>query len=168
MLRRFRPGAGAPGVSRCDSDWLAVWLHKRCQVDVLLGEIYALERIMHDSVRDHPTVGSVLSAGLRFHASAAAVDRSAGSDAFLVKSRLARGDLRRVNLTGAALSHRDLSGACLATADLTGVDPTGVNPKGAKLDGACPDCERLPGARCTSPSGAVHRARAEPAREPDR
>lgn len=29
-------------------------------VDVRLGGIYALERIMHDSARDHPTVVSVL------------------------------------------------------------------------------------------------------------
>ncbi|MCX5263589.1 pentapeptide repeat-containing protein [Streptomyces sp. NBC_00199] len=38
-------------------------------LDLRLGGIYALERIMHDSARDQPTVISVLSAYLRQHAS---------------------------------------------------------------------------------------------------
>ncbi|MFF3581669.1 pentapeptide repeat-containing protein [Streptomyces mirabilis] len=38
-------------------------------LDIRLGGIYALERIMHDSARDQPAVISVLSAYLRQHAS---------------------------------------------------------------------------------------------------
>ncbi|GGU15647.1 pentapeptide repeat-containing protein [Streptomyces coeruleorubidus] len=41
-------------------------------VDVRLGGIYALERLMRDSARDHPTIVSVLAAFLRQHAPAQA------------------------------------------------------------------------------------------------
>jgi hypothetical protein len=37
-------------------------------VDVRLGGIYALERLMHDSPKDQPTVVEVLSAYIRTHA----------------------------------------------------------------------------------------------------
>ena len=41
------------------------------RLDVRLGAIYALERIMIDSSRDHPTIVEVLAAFVREHASAA-------------------------------------------------------------------------------------------------
>lgn len=37
------------------------------KLDVRLGGIYALERIMQDSPRDHPTIGNVLAAYVRTH-----------------------------------------------------------------------------------------------------
>jgi len=37
------------------------------KLDVRLGGIYALERVAHDSARDHPTVVEVLTAFIREH-----------------------------------------------------------------------------------------------------
>src|SRR5512144_2911676 len=41
------------------------------KLDVRLGGIYALERLMVDSKRDHPTIVEVLAAFLREHATVA-------------------------------------------------------------------------------------------------
>ncbi|MGW7098756.1 pentapeptide repeat-containing protein [Streptomyces sp. NPDC054838] len=116
-------------------------------VDVRLGGIYALERIMNDSPRDQATVVSVLSAYVRRHApvptSVPMADISAAMNV-LVRRRpdkdnglevnLARTDLRSWRpahpyenqaiqlrgtiLTGANLSDTELNGADLAEASL--------------------------------------------------
>ncbi|WP_369228988.1 pentapeptide repeat-containing protein [Streptomyces sp. R21] len=132
-------------------------------MDVRLGGIYALERIMHDSARDHPTVVSVLSAYLRRHASGAAAGTSAGgalpADVDAVMNVLAgrspehdhglsinlshthlRGwapafsrTRRGINLTGADLAGTDLSQAGLDYAQLDDVSLGEANLSGASL-----------------------------------
>ncbi|MFE9484739.1 pentapeptide repeat-containing protein [Streptomyces spororaveus] len=113
-------------------------------VDVRLGGIYALERIMLDSARDHPTVVSVLAAYVRRHApvTTTSTARKAPPDAeinaamnILAGRRpdrdkgmlidLSRSDLSGwkptptdIQLGGVALTGSDLRGAELAVADL--------------------------------------------------
>jgi hypothetical protein len=114
------------------------------RLDVRLGAIYALERIMIDSARDHPTIVEVLAAFTREHASAAVPvpDLGNGSeqpqrhqplatDVQAAVTVLGRRPARRtergpVNLARAVLAHADLTGAYLAHANLARADLVGA------------------------------------------
>ncbi|MFE5660318.1 pentapeptide repeat-containing protein [Streptomyces sp. NPDC056517] len=131
-------------------------------LDVRLGGIYALERIMKDSAADQPTIVSVLSAYVRQHAplprkAAPTTDVRVAMDV-LVRRRperdggltmdLSRADLRgwgaegtrppgeRIRLHGAVLAGADLSGAELSDADLGEADLEAANLDGANLSRA--------------------------------
>ncbi|MET7608439.1 pentapeptide repeat-containing protein [Streptomyces avermitilis] len=128
-------------------------------VDVRLGGIYALERIMNDSPRDQATVVSVLSAYVRRHApvptSALKADISAAMDVLVrrrperdegLKLDLNHTDLRswkpahpyegRIHLGGTILTRGDLSDAGLSGADLAGSSLEEVNLSRADLSEA--------------------------------
>ncbi|MFE5807342.1 pentapeptide repeat-containing protein [Streptomyces sp. NPDC056491] len=141
-------------------------------VDVRLGGIYALDRIMNDSPRDQATVVSVLSAYVRRHAplptaTTPAADISAAMNV-LVRRRpehdegleldLSRTDLRRwkpahpyeeraIHLRGAVLTGSDLSDAELSNADLAGASLDEANLNRADLSGAALTRAVLLGAR---------------------
>ena len=112
-------------------------------VDVRLGGIYALERIMHDSVRDHPTVVSVLSAYLRRHAPVPASTTAAvgppPADIDAVMNVLAGRSPDRDKGLSINLSHTDLSGWIPAfsrtehSINLVGADLTETNFSKADL-----------------------------------
>lgn len=124
------------------------------EMDVRLGGIYALERIMQDSHRDHPTIANVLATYIRLHAAArppknqdapadvqaaltilgtrnTAYDKAFRPD--LHGAHLNGAVLWGAHLRGAALYDADLSGAHLAGADLRGADMAGVKLRGANL-----------------------------------
>ena len=134
------------------------------KIDVRLGAIYALERIMRDSAEDHPAVVQVLAAFIRVHAPAPTASPTRSEDlaeptppppppvdiqaALTVLGRrntdrdrlgdrlnLARTNLAGADLSGADLSTADLSGANLAGADLFGADLSGANLADADLGG---------------------------------
>jgi hypothetical protein len=118
------------------------------QLDVRLGAIYALERIMIDSERDHPTIVEVLAAFVREHSrialsptvtvgqaqSPTAAPNQLGAktttDVQAALTVLGRRpskrderrilDLRQTSLIGADLSYANLSMALLYRSDLTG------------------------------------------------
>ncbi|MEV8312392.1 pentapeptide repeat-containing protein [Streptomyces flavidovirens] len=114
-------------------------------VDVRLGGMYALQRIMQDSPRDHSTVVSVLSAYVRQHAPLPAtgtekpqgtsVGPSPDADIQAVMNVLAHRraaydggttvDLSRTDLRG--LKSMGDEGADLREADLTGADLRGAD-----------------------------------------
>ncbi|MFE5089437.1 pentapeptide repeat-containing protein [Streptomyces sp. NPDC056638] len=123
-----------------------------------LGGIYALERNMHDSDRDHPTVIAILSAFIRSSAPAkmepidpkAAMagtstegrpeqDVQAALD--VIGRRPAREpriypDLSRTDLTGANLNDGDLRGANLSGTELVSAHLVGADLRGADLSHA--------------------------------
>ncbi|MGX5183077.1 pentapeptide repeat-containing protein [Streptomyces avermitilis] len=129
-----------------------------------LGGIYALERIMRDSVKDHATIVEVLAAFVREHAPASAepatqqplrFEHNADSRpaesvqaALTVLGRrpqdrdepfqinLEHTDLRRANLTGAHLEKANLTGAHLKRANLTGAHLEAANLTGAHMEAA--------------------------------
>jgi hypothetical protein len=135
-------------------------------VDVRLGGIYALQRIMQDSPRDQPTVVAVLCAFVRDHAKAA-IARSArpavsphpppapsqpptdiqaaltvvstrdlANDGFATVVDFTRADLSGADLRDAELSGAHLSGADLANAQLQRADLAYAHLSGAHLPGA--------------------------------
>lgn len=126
-------------------------------LDVRLGGIYALERIMQDSFRDHPTVVSVLSAYAREHASLPASGTKATSteqlpltDIQAVVNVLARRppgrdrgtvvDLSRTDLRGLKAMYTDgdinLREVLFTGADLRNADLSSADLRKASLDGA--------------------------------
>ena len=132
-------------------------------IDVRLGGIYALERIMRDSARDHPAVIAVLSAYVRRHAPVTAAATSAKeppvADVYAAMSVLAgrnasrdrelvidlsRTDLsgwkpaspRRASFPGALLEGADLRDADLSASDLREALLTKSDMSGAWLDSA--------------------------------
>ena len=130
------------------------------RLDVRLGAIYALERIMIDSRRDHPTIVEVLAAYVREHSPSLRpedqdpdteldppatdvqavltvlgrrpADREERGRLNLRYTRLANADLAYANLTDA-----DLKGAQLTHADLLHANLTGANLTDANLVRAC-------------------------------
>ncbi|MGC1215190.1 MAG: pentapeptide repeat-containing protein [Micromonospora sp.] len=135
------------------------------KIDVRLGAIYALERIMRDSAVDHPAVVQVLAAFVRVHApvptpspippqdraqptppSPPPVDiqaaltvlgrRDTNRDQVGDHLGLARTNLKGVDLHQADLGFADLSGADLSGADLGSADLGGADLSGALLVGA--------------------------------
>jgi hypothetical protein len=140
-------------------------------VDVRLGGIYALQRIMQDSRRDQPTVVAVLCAFVRDHANATTA-RSGRSSASSHTSSAPSSpptdiqaaltvvgtrntahdgsttvvDFTDAQLFGAKLIHAHLSDVHLSDADLTNTDLTGADLTGANLFGANLDHANLSGA----------------------
>ncbi|MET9421342.1 pentapeptide repeat-containing protein [Streptomyces sp. NPDC006540] len=125
-------------------------------LDIRLGGIYALQRIMQDSARDHPTVVSVLAAFAQRHAgssteslkepSESAYNRTPRADvraaiATLVRRRpdrdsgtvidLSKTDLRGLRFTDRAPIH--LPGVNLSDADLRSADLSGADLRKASL-----------------------------------
>ncbi|WP_165521975.1 pentapeptide repeat-containing protein [Micromonospora zingiberis] len=128
------------------------------KVDVRLGAIYALERIMRDSVDDQPAIIDILAAFVRVHALAPVVaTREPTSDLFeendlfeeapgprrlpvdikAALTVLGRLDLRR------DMAPIDLANVYLAGADLRGADLSGMDLSGADLSGADLEYARL-------------------------
>jgi uncharacterized protein YjbI with pentapeptide repeats len=135
-------------------------------VDVRLGGIYALQRIMQDSSRDQPTVVAVLCAFVRDHANAATATsahpsvppneslvsggpptdiqaaltvvgaRDTARDGSTTVVDFAHADLANADLSGARLSRADLSGANLSGAHLFRADLSDANLFGTDLSGA--------------------------------
>ncbi|WP_236570110.1 pentapeptide repeat-containing protein [Streptomyces mexicanus] len=127
-------------------------------IDIRLGGIYALQRIMTDSARDQPAVVRILTAFVRVHAPSTAVTRKearpdgpppdiaaaletlTGRDALGDRDGGARVDLRRTDLRGADLTgsgqKRPLAWADFRTADLADADFEGVDLMFARLDDA--------------------------------
>ena len=117
-------------------------------LDIRLGGIYGLERLMRDSPADEANILEVLSAYVRDHAPAlphatpfAATSSQPPTDIQaaltvlghrpdnhsypgidLIRTELAGADLTGADLTGADLTGADLSGAGLSGADLSGAD----------------------------------------------
>jgi uncharacterized protein YjbI with pentapeptide repeats len=130
-------------------------------IDIRLGGIYALQRLMQDSARDQPTIVAVLCAFVRdrtistlnpykrpplpptdIQAALTVVGtRNAADDgpATVVDfgyTQLARAQLDHDNLTRAKLTWVDLTGANLTHANLTGANLTGAHLSHANLTGA--------------------------------
>ena len=127
------------------------------RLDVRLGAIYALERIMADSARDHPTIVEVLAAFVREHAPRERTDSEAkvrvSLDPTLPRrpltdvqaaatvlgrrpsGRMERGpiDLHATDLAGADLIAANLRHALLGATDLAGTNLLGANLAGADL-----------------------------------
>ncbi|WP_371785538.1 pentapeptide repeat-containing protein [Streptosporangium subroseum] len=109
------------------------------KLDIRLGGIYALERIAHDSARDHPTIIEVLAAFVREHshdpdASATArhiVDRN-GKNA---RPKIRTDIQAALTAIGRRTTSHDQSdrGINLSDADLTGAEFRGANLAGADL-----------------------------------
>jgi hypothetical protein len=121
------------------------------QPDVRLGAIYALERIMIDSARDHATIVEVLAAYVRAHSPYIAdpdepqdpdpAPRSPDTDvlaAVQVLSRRPRGRPERgpVNLRGTYLAYANLEQLNLSGADLIGAYLVYTSLTQADLSGA--------------------------------
>lgn len=118
-------------------------------IDVRLGGMYALQRIMQDSPRDHPTVVSVLSAYVRQHASlpssggeksqTTSAEHSPDADIQAVMNVLAHRRPAFDKGTTVDLSRTDLRGLKSMSAEggddinLRGADLTGADLRGADL-----------------------------------
>ena len=142
------------------------------KLDVRIGGIYALERVAHDSWKDQPTVVEVLAAFIREHSREPwpqpGPDDDDGEDlarltrpdvqaaATVLGRRDRERDVRRIDLSGANLSHANLGGEIPRTvfrasavlgadfrdadfrhADLSGANLAQTNLVGADLTGAC-------------------------------
>lgn len=122
-------------------------------IDVRLGGVYALGRVMHDSPPDQASVVEVLSAFVRNKAGTAldsvadapaarVAVRQPGTDMRAALSVLARRDPdhdtpgQRTDLTRTNLSGFDLRGMDLHEADLVGSDLRGANLRVVDLSGA--------------------------------
>jgi hypothetical protein len=133
-------------------------------IDVRLGGIYALQRIMRDSPSDQPTVVAVLCAFVRDHATAATARPACRPTSSFTSSDLTQPptdiqaaltvvgtrdsdhdgsttvvDFAGANLSGANLTDpvaADLSDAILTGANLSGAILTGADLSGARLAGA--------------------------------
>jgi uncharacterized protein YjbI with pentapeptide repeats len=119
-------------------------------LEVRLGGIYALQRIMEDSTRDQPAIVNVLSTYIRNHAKKPKPGTDASkeppSDVQAALTALggrnpthdgtARIDLHGSYLRGAHLPFAALTDANLDGADLLDVNLVGADLRGADLDGA--------------------------------
>jgi hypothetical protein len=117
------------------------------KLDIRIAGIFALDRIAHDSARDHPIVIEVLAAFIRQHSreqwplpdseDAPVPEHRTRPDVqaalTVIGRRDARRDRQRVDLMGANLSGADLTSANLAHARLTGVSLISAKLKGANL-----------------------------------
>ncbi|MGR7025547.1 pentapeptide repeat-containing protein [Geodermatophilus sp. URMC 62] len=142
------------------------------KIEVRLGGIYALERLMHDSPADQPTIMEALAAFVRQHAphsprpalpargSQAPAPGHPAEDVQAVLTVLGRRDpvederpidLSGANLTGATLNRADLTDATLDEAKLTDADLDGANLTGATLAGADLTDADLDEAKLTDP-----------------
>jgi hypothetical protein len=124
-------------------------------VDVRLGGVYALQRIMQDSHRDQPAIVAVLCAFVRDRATLATIksghvalspaspisswpptDIRAALTVVGTRDTAHDGSTTVVDLSGAHLSGANLSGAHLSGADLTGSNLTRAHLSGADLSSA--------------------------------
>ncbi|MFP8941232.1 pentapeptide repeat-containing protein [Streptomyces fenghuangensis] len=119
-------------------------------LEVRLGGIYALQRIMEDSPRDQPSIVNVLSTYIRNHAKKPkqGTDGPIGPPSDIQAAFTALGsrnpdhdgtariDLRNANLFGVFLHDADLRGADLTGANLFGANLFGADLFGANLFGA--------------------------------
>ena len=124
------------------------------KLDVRIGGIYALERIAHDSTKDHTTVMEVLAAFIREHSHEPRPQRNPGSAASersirpdvqaavtvigrrIIADGSAPIDLRRADLSGAEIGGADLRNANLRWSNLTGVFANQADLSEAHLRGA--------------------------------
>jgi uncharacterized protein YjbI with pentapeptide repeats len=108
------------------------------RLDVRLGAIYALERIMIDSPRDHPTIVEVLAAFVREHSLPDLRSDTELLAAATVLGRRPSGREERgpLNLKGAYLPGVRLERAQLPSAILVGADLTRAGLHAANLSGA--------------------------------
>ncbi len=136
------------------------------KIDVRLGAIHALERLMRDSVGDQPAVVDILSAFVRVHSPSRRADDGSftgdstprpvdiqasltvlvrrnpdydGSAFFgisLSETDLSRARLGHASLSDADLIDADLRGAILSVADLSHADLVRADLRGANLSGA--------------------------------
>jgi uncharacterized protein YjbI with pentapeptide repeats len=116
------------------------------KLDIRIGGVYALERVTHDSERDHPTVMEVLTAFIREHShepwpsSAHHASLSTRPDVqaalTVVGRRDPERDVRQIDLAGARLIGANLDGAYLVRADLQDADLTSANLSNADLTAA--------------------------------
>lgn len=126
------------------------------KVDVRLGAIYALERIMRDSAVDHPAVVNLLTAFIRVHAPvdpnpkptspawkplSPPVDIQAALT--VLGHRDATRDQGQLNLTDVDLTGADLTGADLTRTHLLLTDLTDADLSSADLNGAHLTCARI-------------------------
>lgn len=123
-------------------------------IDVRLGAIYALQRIMRDSVADHYAVVDILAAFVRVHAvpiettstSRFPVDIQAAVNVIIRRDRsrerppiivdLSRTQLNGVDLSGEIIDNIDFSGADLREANLIHANLNRVNMADVDLRGA--------------------------------
>ncbi|MZE76730.1 pentapeptide repeat-containing protein [Streptomyces xinghaiensis] len=119
-------------------------------LEVRLGGIYALQRIMEDSARDQPSVINVLSTYIRNHAKkpkpGTNTPENPTSDIQAALTALgsrnpSHDSTAHIDLDGADLDDTDVNGT-----DLRGPDLGGVSLRGADLDGAALDDADLDGA----------------------
>ncbi len=123
-------------------------------VDVRLGGIYALQRIMQDSPRDQPTIVAVLCAFVRDHdklpnrwsvppiqpstdiqaALTVVGTRNTANDGFTTVVDFSWTDLQGANLVGANFARAQLTDADFTLAHLTGAHLAGAELGGARLD----------------------------------
>src|SRR5664280_1008352 len=102
------------------------------KIEVRLGGIYALERLMRDSSTDQPTIVEVLAAYIRQHAPPASLDEAKTADSPTLPSSPDADVQAALTVLGrraavAAENHIDLTGAHLAGAQLGWADLTGAN-----------------------------------------
>ncbi|MFJ3439211.1 pentapeptide repeat-containing protein [Streptomyces cyaneofuscatus] len=124
------------------------------KMDVRLGGIYALERIMQDSRRDQPTISNVLATYIRTHAAKPpAKGQDVPADVQAALTVLATRDTKRdgafvLDLHGAKLPNVNLAAtpAALHDANLRGVDLSGARMFGANLRNANLSSAKLSGA----------------------
>lgn len=129
------------------------------KMEVRLGGIYALQRIMQDSARDHPSIANVLNTYLRIHTTKpptkeleppadvqAALTvlgtRNTEFDDYFVPD-LRRVHLRNVDLRNAHLNRANLGGAELTRANLAGAELIRTNLGCTILNPVRPDCAKL-------------------------
>ncbi|MCX4970946.1 pentapeptide repeat-containing protein [Streptomyces sp. NBC_00654] len=117
------------------------------KMDVRLGGIYALQRIMQDSHRDQPTIANVLATYIRTHATKPPPEgQDVPADVHAALTILATRDTKqdstfRLDLHGAKLPSIALTVRLVALhgADLRDVDLSGAQLHSADLRGTGPD-----------------------------
>jgi uncharacterized protein YjbI with pentapeptide repeats len=117
-------------------------------LDVRIGGIYGLERVAHDSPRDHSTVMEVLAAFIRERSletwqsgvNSTHPDRMTRPDvqaaATVIGRRAVQHDSQRIDLAQTKLPRVNLADANLASADFFGADLYNANLVRADLSGA--------------------------------
>jgi len=113
------------------------------KLSVRIGGIYALERVVRDSARDHPTVMEVLTAFIREGPKEPSdpgdvleIPADVQAAVTVVARRDAKRDIRQIDLYGANLRAAELPGATLAGASITFATLAAANLTAADLAGA--------------------------------